>query len=81
MAIFRQSSLRLECLCRVASAKVVQLSILLRHCVRSSIALRIVVETRQWRGKPIQCIHGGAWSTRPKAPIKFDPPDPHPHSH
>jgi hypothetical protein len=27
----------------------------------------IVVETRQWHGKQIQCIHGGAWATRPKA--------------
>lgn len=27
----------------------------------------IVFETRQWHGKQIQCIHGGAWATRAKA--------------
>lgn len=27
----------------------------------------IVVEGRKWHGKQIQCIHGGAWATRPKA--------------
>lgn len=27
----------------------------------------IVVETRLWHGRQIQCFHGGAWATRPKA--------------
>lgn len=35
-------------------------------CVVPSLS-GIVVESRQWHGQQIQCIHGGAWATRPKA--------------
>jgi hypothetical protein len=35
-------------------------------CVVPSLS-GIVVESRQWHGRQIRCIHGGAWVTRPKA--------------
>jgi hypothetical protein len=35
-------------------------------CIVPSLS-GIVVESRQWHGKQIQCIHGGAWATQPKA--------------
>jgi Carboxypeptidase regulatory-like domain len=34
-------------------------------CVVPSLS-GIVVEVREWHGRQIQCIHGGAWATRPK---------------
>ena len=34
-------------------------------CVVPSLS-GIVVEQREWHGKQIQCVHGGAWATAPK---------------